>query len=179
MGCSSTYMPRPGPRVAMIQQNGNPAYVRDGRVYEGGIFGGDIVEAVRGNPEAEEHARAYKNGMMGGFFATLGGGASMGAGLAFLTLGTAARSTGGEGTTEQTTGGLLLAGGLGAYITGLVLMLNAQPRLWDAINTYNDGIPMGPMPYGYPPPGYVYPPAPPSTLPLPSPAPPNATPPSR
>jgi hypothetical protein len=154
----------------MIQQNGNPAYVRDGRIYEGGVFGGDIVEAVRGNPEAEEHARAYKNGMIGGFFATLGGGVSMGAGLGLLTLGTAARSSGSDGTTTQTTGGLLLAGGLGAYITGLVLMLNAQPRLWDAINTYNDGIPPWSVPYGSPPPpppGYVYPP-----LPAPTAAPP-------
>jgi hypothetical protein len=161
----------------MIQHNGNPAYVRDGRVYEGGVFGGDIVEAVRGNPEAEEHAHAYKNGMIGGFVAVLGGGVSMGAGIAFLALGTANHSLGSGGSTEQTTGGLLFAGGLGAYITGLVLMLNAQPRMWDAINVYNDGLPMwAPPPYGYPPPpGYVYPAAP--SAPPPPVPPANAAPP--
>jgi len=170
-GCSSSYMPRPGPRVAMIQQGGNPAYVREGRVYEGGIFGGDIVEAVRGNPEAEEHAHAYKNGMVGGFLATLAGGVSMITGVTLLAAGTATNDlNGGHNTTEQTAGGLLLAGGLGAYVTGLVLMLNAQPHMWDAINVYNDGIPV-PVPYGYPPPGsYPYPP-PPGSVPPPSPAP--------
>jgi hypothetical protein len=176
-GCSSSYMPRPGPRVAMIQQNGNPAYVRDGRVYEGGVFGGDIVEAVRGNPEAEEHARAYKNGMIGGFVATLGGGVSLVSGTTLLAIGSASNSYGSDRDTYRTAGGLLLAGGIAAYITGLVLMLNAQPKMWDAINVYNDGIGAGPVPYGYPPPGYVYPPLPPSSTP-PTPAPSAAPPPA-
>jgi hypothetical protein len=157
----------------VIQQNGTPAYVRDGRVYEGGIFGGDIVEAVRGNPEAEAHAHAYKNGMIGGFLATVAGGVSMISGLTLFALGSTNSLGNDHNPTEQTAGGLLLAGGLGAYVTGLVLMLNAQPRVWDAINVYNDGIPMGPVPYGYlpPPPGYPYPP-PPGLNPLPAPRPP-------
>jgi hypothetical protein len=151
----------------MIQQNGNPAYVRDGRVYEGGAFGGDIVEAVRGNPEAEAHARAYKNGMLGGFLATLAGGVSAVAGVTLFAVGSVNEDLGGNrNETQRTTGGLLLLGGLGAYVTGLVLMLNAQPRQFDAINVYNDGLPMGPVPYGYPPapPGYPYPPPPPGTV---------------
>lgn len=172
-GCSSSYMPRPGPRVAMIQQSGNPAYVREGKVYDGGLFGGEIVEAVRGNPEAEEHAHAYKNGMIGGFVATLAGAVSMVAGGTLFTVGTASSDfNGGHNSTQQTAGGLLFLGGIGAYVAGLVLMLNAQPRMWDAINVYNDGVPMGPLPYGYPPPGsYPYPPPPPGSWPPAAPAP--------
>jgi hypothetical protein len=149
----------------MIQLNGNPAYVRDGKVYEGGIFGGDIVEAVRGNPEAESHARAYKNGMIGGFLSTLAGGASMIGGLTLFALGSQSDTLGRDhNPTEQTAG-------------GLVLMLNAQPRMWDAINVYNDGIPMGPTPYGYPPPGaYPYPPPPPASWHAPPPGTPTAPP---
>jgi hypothetical protein len=142
-------------------------------VYEGGLFGGDIVEAVHGNPEAESHARAYKNGMVGGFFATVAGGVSAIAGVTLVAVGSASSGLGREqNPTEQTAGGLLLVGGLAAYITGFVLILNAQPRMWDAINVYNDGIPMGPGPYGYPPPGgYPYPPPPGSVLPPPGPRP--------
>jgi hypothetical protein len=172
-GCSSSYMPRPGPRVAMIQQSGTPAYVRDGKVYEGGIFGGDIVEAVRGNPEAESHARAYKNQTIGGFLATLAGGISMISGALLLSSGSRT-DNGGSNNTETTAGGLLLAGGLGAYITGFVLILTAQPHMWDAINVYNDGVPMMPYAYPPPPPGYYYPPAPPRSLPPSSPGAPIA-----
>jgi hypothetical protein len=163
----------------MIQQNGNPAYVRDGRVYEGGIFGGDLVEAVRGNPEAESHAKAFKNGMLGGFLATVAGGVSMIGGLTLVAVGSTSDSMGNHNATEQTAGGLLLVGGLGAYVTGLVLMLNAQPHIWDAINVYNDGVPIGPLPYGPPPGSYPYPPPPPGSWPPPSPTtpPPPAPPP--
>ena len=158
-GCSSSYVPRPGPRVAVIQQGGNPAFVRDGRVYEAGFFGGGIVEAVQGNPEAEAHAHAFKNGMIGGFLATLAGAVSAVSGVTLFAVGSTSDGAGGpRNATQQDAGGLLLAGGLGAYIAGLVIMLNAQPHLWDAINVYNDGVPMGPVPYGYPPPGaYPYP----------------------
>jgi len=145
----------------MIQQSGTPAYVRDGKVYEGGIFGGDIVEAVRGNPEAESHARAYKNQTIGGFLAAVAGGISMVSGAVLISAGALKTESGGSNNTESTTGGVLLAGGLGAYIAGLVLIVTAQPHMWDAINVYNDGVPIGPVPYGYPPPGYFYPPPPP------------------
>ena len=157
-GCSTSYVPRPSPRVAIVMQGGTPGYLREGRVYPGGGFGGDIDEAVRGNPEAESHARAYRAGMIGGFAATLGGVAStLGGGLLYF------RNTGGpeseRDTTEQAVGGVLALSGIAAYVAGLVLLTNAQPHLWDAINSYNDGVSDGggpPRPYGpYAPPPYV------------------------
>ncbi len=168
-GCATTYVPRPSSRVQVIMKGGTPAYMRDGRVYEGGIFGGDLDEAVRGNSEAESHAKAYQNQLLSGFLATLGGGASMVAGVTLYANG---RSQSSMDTTQQNVGAALLIGGLAAYITGLVLLTTAQPHQWDAINIYNDGVPDGPRPpYGvypaYAPPGPVPPPPASSAVPPP------------
>jgi hypothetical protein len=170
-GCSTSYAPRPSPRVAVVMQGGTPGYMREGRFYEGGGFGGDIDEAVRGNPEAESHAKAYRAGMIGGFAATMAGVAStIGGGM--LYVGNAGEDASERDTTMQTAGGVLFLGGVAAYITGLVLFANAQPHLWDAINIYNDGVydpGAPPRPYGpygpQPPPAYgpnapIAPPAP-------------------
>lgn len=89
LGCTSAYAPRPGPRVAIILQNGAPAYVRDGITFEGGVFGGDIEEAVSGNPEAEEAARSYKNTLVAGFCTVLGGSLAFGTGAGLTIAGAA------------------------------------------------------------------------------------------
>jgi hypothetical protein len=174
-------MPRPGPRVAVIQRNGGPAFVRDGHVYEGGGFGGEIVEAVRGVPEAENHAKTYKQELVGGFVASMAGVASMVGSVAMIGAAASAPENSSSRDTDEAAAGALLIGGLAAYIAGFVLILDAQPRLWDAINTYNDAIPIGPVPYGYAPP-YPYPPGVwvPPAVPAGSaaPPPPKATPPS-
>jgi hypothetical protein len=171
----------------MIMKGGTPGYLRDGRVYEGGIFGGDLEEAVRGNPEAEEHARSFHNGMLGGFLSTIAGGAGMVGGLLLVASGS--NSNGPDDTTKQTIGGSIAVGGLAAYVLGLVLITTAQPHMFDAINIYNDGVdaryappayapvPYAPGPYGpprpYPPPPPVLPPGP-GAQPLPPPAAPPA-----
>jgi hypothetical protein len=160
-------------------QASTPAYARDGRIYEGGGFGGDLDEAVRGNPQAESHARAYRAGMIGGFAATMAGVASaIGGGMLYVS------NSGGDASerdpTLQTAGGVLFLGGIAAYVTGLVLLANAQPHLWDAINIYNDGVydpGVAPRPYGpygpEPPPPYgPNPPAAPSPTGSNAPAPP-------
>lgn len=168
-------MPRPSPRVQVILKHGTPAYVRDGKVYEGGIFGGDLDEAVRGNPAAESHAKAYQNQMIGGFVASLAGGASLATG-AVLTAGNAARSSSYRSSSQDTLALTLIVGGLASTIVSAVLFSTAQPHMWDAINVYNDGLPdttlppYGPTPpyplpsYGprptYPPPAPAQPPAP-------------------
>jgi hypothetical protein len=174
-GCSTSYVPRPSPRVAIVMQGGTPAYMREGRVYEGGGFGGDIDEAVRGNPEAESHAKAYRTGMIGGFAATMAGVAStIGGGM--LYVGNSGGDPSERDATMQTAGGVLFLGGIAAYIAGLVLFANAQPHLWDAINVYNDGVydpGVPPRPYGpyglQPPPAYG-----PNAPAAPPPTPPNA-----
>jgi hypothetical protein len=174
-GCSTSYMPRPSSRVQVIMKGGTPAYVRDGKVYEGGIFGGDLDEAVRGNPEAESHAKTYQNSMIGGFLATIAGGVSLGGGAVLYAASSVDSSS--DRSSQKTAGAALVFGGLAAYVVGLVLLSTAQPHHWDAINVYNDGVPDARMPYApmpgaaplpmpypppaYPPPGQPVPAAPP------------------
>ena len=127
-----------------------------------------IVEAVSGNPEAEEHARAYRNGMTAGFLSVVGGGASMVGGVVLLGAASQERTHDAR-SNESVAGGALVLGGLVAYAVGLGLLLNAQPRLYDAINAYNDGVPMLMyVPPGYPP-GYPPPVYPPPGYPMPPP----------
>jgi hypothetical protein len=147
-GCSTSYAPKPHPRVAVVMQGGTPVYIREGRVFPGGGFGGDLREAVEGNAEAEEHAKSYRTNMVVGVSTALVGIASTVAGSA-LYIG---NSTGPENErdgTAQAIGGTLAVSGLVAYATGMVLMLNAQPHLWDAINAYNDGVDNGPSTRAY------------------------------
>lgn len=149
-GCSTSYAPRPSPRVAVVMQGGTPGYAREGKVYPGGGFGGDIDEAVRGNPEAEAHANAYRANMIGGFAATLAGVASfVGGGMLYFA--NSDETDRDRDATAQAAGGVLAIGGVAAYVTGLVLITTAQPHLWDAINLYNDGVydpGVPPRPYG-------------------------------
>jgi hypothetical protein len=138
LGCSSAYIPRPGPRLSVLMEGGTMSYVHDGKTYEGGLFGGDLEEAVRGNPQAEEYARAYKTGMTAGFATSMLGVASFVGGLTV----TGAQLPPSDSNRSLPATGPILAGvGAVAYLVGLVVMLNAAPHLWDAVNTYNDGLP--------------------------------------
>ena len=168
-GCSTSYVPRPSPRVAVVMKGGTPSYVRDGQFYAGGGFGGDFDKAVQGNPEAEAHARAYQDGMLAGFLTSLGGAVSMGAGVGVLVA-DSKRSPDDASSSAQTAGLVLIAGGLAASIVSAVLFSNAQPHHWDAINIYNDGLPdsMGVPRPPYAP--YAVPPLPPQPLPAPAPS---------
>jgi hypothetical protein len=138
LGCASSYMPRPGPRIAVVMDSGSVAYVRDGKKYEGGLFGGDIEEAVRGNPQAEDYARQYKAGVEAGFLTTMVGVA----GLVGGTVVTSVEASPSAGDRATPVAGLVTVGaGLVLYVTGLIVVLNATPHLYDAINAYNDGVP--------------------------------------
>lgn len=140
-GCSTAYMPRPGPRLSLILKNGQPTYVRGGVTYEGGALGGQIEEAVAGNPAAEAEARSYKDRMLGGLCSLLGGGVGMVAGTAVMATGTAAARDAEQADTKRVaTGAAIALGGVAAYIVGFSLMVSAQPHLYDAINIYNDGV---------------------------------------
>src|SRR5262245_23326268 len=146
-GCSTAYAPKPNPRVAVVMQGGTPVYIRDGRVFPGGGFGGDLREAVQGNAEAEEHAKAYRTGMIAGVTTALVGVASGVAG-GILYFSNANGPENERNGTAEAVGGTLFVSGLAAYVTGMVLMLNAQPHLWDAINSYNDGVDAARAPRG-------------------------------
>src|SRR5580658_10516563 len=124
LGCSSAYVPQPGPRLSVIMDHGSLAYVRDGEKYEGGLFGGDIEEAVQGNAEAEVYAHKYKTGMEAGFATTMGGLAGLFGGLVVTGLGTESRT---RSAAVPVTGLITLGVGLVAYVTGVFVMLNAAP----------------------------------------------------
>jgi hypothetical protein len=174
-GCGgAVYMPRPSPRIQMVPEGTSLVLVKDGRRYAMGPFGGDVDEAVRGNARAEEEAKSYRDKSIAAFvLSTLGGvGTGVGAGLLIYD------------DTKQTPDNGLLYGSLGALIGGLtvslvgsILAANAQPHLWNAINIYNDGLPVAPaypvwpQPYAAPPAYPGYPAAAPAAPALPAPLP--------
>jgi hypothetical protein len=129
--------------VSVVQVGGTPSYARDGKIYQGGLGGGELEEAVRGNPEAEQHARDYRAGTISGLVSVLVGGVGMCVGVGLLAADGAARD---HNSGRQISGAALAGGGLAAYIAGLVLVINAQPHMWDAINIYNDGVRPPPAP---------------------------------
>lgn len=161
--CSSSYQPARSPRIAVIQEGGTPTLVRDGQKFSVGLFGGGLVDAVQGNPVAEEHASTYKTLTIAGYSVYVAGIGSSVAGLYLIGSGNNSNND-----TNETTGAALLLGGLAGFVTSLVLISSAQPHLWDAVNTYNDGVDAS-LAYLIPPPGLVRPP-------LPAPAPPPAGP---
>jgi hypothetical protein len=138
LGCTSAYAPRPGPRVAIVMQDGHPSYVRDGVTYEGGLFGGDIEEAVEGNPKAEDAARSYKTTLIAGFSSILGGTVAFIGGTGLAVAGATDHSD--SGNKQAVAGTALMLGGAVAYFVGIALTASAQPKLYDVVNIYNDGV---------------------------------------
>jgi hypothetical protein len=99
---------------------------------------------VEGNAEAESHAKAYRTGMIAGVTTALAGVVSaVGGGVLYFSNANGPEAE--RNGTAEAVGGTLLVGGIAAYITGMVFLLNAQPHLWDAINAYNDGVDHGPL----------------------------------
>jgi hypothetical protein len=116
---------------------GTYAYVRDGKRYKGGILGDGIEKAVQGNRQAEEYAQEYKTGMATGLVLTLVGAATAIGGLVLLASDAAHTSF---NQPVAPTGLIVAGGGLVVELIGDIIMLNAQPHLFDAINAYNDGL---------------------------------------
>jgi hypothetical protein len=132
-GCSSAYIPRASAHLSMRMDTGSLVYERDGKKFEGGLFGGEVDEAVQGVPLAEKYASDYKTGVTGGFVAVL-------AGAAAIIGGTSLSATEyGQGATTVP-GWTTVGAGVVAYFVGLAWMLSSQPHLYDAINAYNDAI---------------------------------------
>jgi hypothetical protein len=137
LGCSSSYVPVASPRASIVLDSGSYAYVRDGKKYEGGLFGGELEEAVHGNPRAEAYARAYKTGTATGFALSMVGAAAAIAGL--FVFGAQAAQTSNSSDIPPT-GLLITGGGLLVDLVGGIVTLNAAPHMTDAINAYNDGL---------------------------------------
>jgi hypothetical protein len=58
IGCATSFEPR-SPHIAIVRGQFSRGYVKDGVHYDGGPFGGEVGEAVKGVPEAERHTDAY------------------------------------------------------------------------------------------------------------------------
>lgn len=140
LGCASEYVPRPGPHVALVQDGGTISYVRQGQKYDGGIFGGDIEEAVSGSPRAEAYAREYKTGMTTGFIMTMVG--ALGAVGGAVYLGDAESQTP-VSSSAATTATVVMLSGLVVELVGAGIAARAQTHLYDAVNVYNDDVDTG------------------------------------
>jgi hypothetical protein len=170
LGCASSYVPRPGPHVALVQDGGTISYVRDGVKYDGGIFGGDIDQAVSGSPRAEEYASQYKNGMTTGFVLTMIGSVGLIGGASLLGA-EEAQTPSWDSTT--TTAMIVMLSGLVVELVGAGIAARAQTHLYDAVNVYNDDVDTGWLRAA--PPGFA-PPAPPPVAPASPALPPPANP---
>ncbi|MCC6217573.1 MAG: hypothetical protein IT376_22130 [Polyangiaceae bacterium] len=129
--CSTSYGPARSPRIAVVQSGGVPVLVRDGRSHAPGLFGGGLVDAVEGDAAATQHAESYQALLTGGFIGNLTGVACA---TGTLVLVAADRHP----DPGAVTGTLLCA--VAGLIVGASLVTAAQPYLWDAVNTYNDGV---------------------------------------
>jgi hypothetical protein len=159
LGCATHYQPRMSPRISVAMSGGMPEYTRDGQVFEHGLAGGGLVDAVAGDPEATEAAETYNNRMIGGLVSDGIALACVGAGIGL----TANRASRNEGIDPLA--GAAITCGLAGAVVALVLIASAQPYQWDAINLYNDHVDARMMPYWpvRPPPGAV-PGAPPGPM---------------
>jgi hypothetical protein len=135
-GCSSQYMPRTPGRIAITMQAGKPVYVRDGRTYEHGVFGGGLADAVAGNPAAEQAAGEYHSRMTSGFIGMILGVVAMTAGGTIALVGAADSSSAPK--SDPTVPITVAAAGFVAMMVGAAYLGSAEPYRWDAINLFND-----------------------------------------
>jgi hypothetical protein len=155
--CSSNYTPQSRGRVSVMMRDGAPAYVRDGRVHEHGMFGGGLVDVVQGHPSAVNAAHEYRDRLIGGFIGTIGGLVCMMGATGYAASQLDYGDNDGDDGNAKTA--LLVALGCSVItIVGAGYMATAEPYRWDAINLFNDS---PPPPTMMPAPGYAPPPLPP------------------
>jgi hypothetical protein len=128
-------------------QSGKPAVMKQGHVYEIGLLGGGLEDAVGNDPVARQHAQDFHDGMVTGFLESVAGGVGLVAGTAFVTADAVScdirigSNQSGCSSHPLLTAGLISLGvGVVLYTVGLVTMLRAQPHMYDAINVYNDHV---------------------------------------
>ncbi len=146
--CTSSYQPRPGPRLSIAMRDGKMEYQRDGQHFNFGFLGGGLVEAVSPNPRAHAAARTYRDKSIRGFVLTLVGSACATGTAMYMMLKELEDEEYSPSRTLVVTTLACTAG----FIWGGVELASAQPYHWDAINIYNDdvearGIQPGTMPY--------------------------------
>lgn len=132
--CSTGYVPRTPGRIAVTLDGGQYAYVRDGQRHRHGLFGGGLVDAVRGVPAAEAAADEYHDRMRDGFLVGIGG--LLCSGVAFgVAVG---QSLDDQPDRHASTAAWVALGCAVAMGGGFIYMASAEPYRWDAINIFND-----------------------------------------
>jgi hypothetical protein len=131
-------MPRSNGRVAVSMIDGKPVYIRDGRVYEHGMLGGGLIEAVYGNPAATAAANEYHDHIRDGLIEVLGGTGAMVGGMTWFAV-EAATSPDPNHPKVDALPLIISAIGMGIMLYGAGDLATAEPYRWDAINLFNDG----------------------------------------
>jgi hypothetical protein len=141
--CTSTYQPRPGPRVSMVLVSGQPHLQRSGRLYPISLTGPELGAAVADNPRALAHVQTYQQMSTQGLVAGLGGAVLMVVGPSIAL----ATSMDDRGSISDAGAGAALgtfAAGIALYVMGMGWIMQGQPHLYDAINVYNDDLEVAP-----------------------------------
>lgn len=125
---SSGHKVTPSPRVATVMVDGVETYTRDGQTFA------RLGDAVRSNADATAAARTYeRRSRLGAWVAGLSGACA-------VTLGSLAAADVGRRTKQISAAsavGCVLGIGAGIYVGN-----SGRPYKDDAINIYNDGLPM-------------------------------------
>lgn len=131
--CSTTYAPRPGPGIRVTYSDGQPAFWKDGRVVQKGVFSSQLAAAMADIAEAKRHIETWRSRNLTGL--VLGG---IGAGLLGTGLGLLEPGTGLGSRNSASLG--LMSGGFLTALVATIIVATGQAHLWDGINLYNDRI---------------------------------------
>jgi hypothetical protein len=123
--CSTTYQPRPDPRVGVVIRRGGAFYVKDGQLTPVGPFGGDLEPLVAGHPESARLARRARRQLQ--------------VGVPLYVLGLAGIVASLAAVSGNARWPLVGAGAAGAG-TGLSLIGAGFTNGVDAVNVYNDSV---------------------------------------
>jgi hypothetical protein len=137
-GCATTqYEPARSQHIARV----SVGYVRDGIKYPE-VLGGGLVEAVHGCRAATYEARSARKYLIAGFALSTTGVVAEGTGLALLIAGSkpANGTEPAHSTKAGNIGGAIALTGIIATIAGAIVIVQAPPKMLDAINMCNDEI---------------------------------------
>jgi hypothetical protein len=131
LACSTTHAARNDGFVRPVMEGGQLQWHRDGQVYPHGL-GGGLVDAVRDDPEALAHAEFHRSRNLAGL------GLLVGTVVAVVAGGAVVENT--DSTRGTAVGFGLLGVGALLYGGGIYSLATGGPRLYDAVNAYNDGV---------------------------------------
>jgi hypothetical protein len=124
-GCSTTYQPRPDPRVGIVIRHGGAMYLKDGHETPIGVFGGGLLRLVEATPAAEAHASTARTELAVGAPCYVGGVTAVLVSLTLLT---------------GPVGWVVLGVGAAVGGTGLGFLGAGVTHAIDAVNIHNDAV---------------------------------------